>query len=50
MGIEPTSEAWEVPEFTVRVISRTVLCGGAISDGRLYRDSTREAADVFALG
>jgi hypothetical protein len=28
MGIEPTSEAWEVPEFTVRVISRTVLCGG----------------------
>jgi len=28
MGIEPTSEAWEVLEFTVRVISRTVLCGG----------------------
>ncbi len=49
MGIEPTSEAWEVLEFAVRVISRTVLWG-AISDGRLYRDSTREAADVFALG
>jgi len=28
VGIEPTSEAWEVLEFTMRVISRTVLCGG----------------------
>jgi len=46
-GIEPRRKLGKF--LNLRARDFPYVCGGAISDGRLYRDSTREAADVFAL-